>query len=578
MNTRNFFKKALKIINLIVVLVMTLGSPFSTFALTGTDWDDYAPGEVVTIFGDNSDGAPYVAGEWVKVDVTGPRSESYYHCDATVAELDSGLLGWSCQITLSSDPAIAVGVYSYIAAFESGFFETGTFTDGGPSISPLRVHLWPGDTQIFTASGGNAPYTFSLIQNRSGGSITSIGEYVAGSSTFFLTTDTIDIVRVTDAKGLIDDAYVYVGDMGNGETIINGCMEETSGDSTLQCTANDVRISNVDNIIISDACEFPGDYVTFTADYHLVTGATKRYDIGLYFAVDGDPNMDGALGGQCSISTLPYEPTPPFFDFDGTMDGVQDTCGDSTSEAPLYTTITLTVECIDDDGDGYLDLPYCSSWDINDSSFCTSPLEAYPGTGSKCNCEEGFSVEVPVPGQIIVDKVTDPSGADAIFDFNLTGSYVSPVDGTTVYVDKDFTLTDGDAAWKSVSLYTGIYVLTELEEDGWEFGSVSCTSSIGDTEAPASIELDPGEIVTCVFYNTRDTGSLQILKTVSNPDGATLPTSFTVNYDCGDGYTGQESVAPGSPATVPGIPTGSVCTVTEVAPDPIPDLTIPGVR
>ncbi len=72
---------------------------------------------------------------------------------------------------------------------------------------------------------------------------------------------------------------------------------------------------------------------------------------------------------------------------------------------------------------------------------------------------------------------------------------------------------------------------------------------------------------------TRDLGSLQIAKTLSNPDGASVPASFTVNYDCGTGYTGQVSVAPGSPATVNGIPTGSTCTVTEVAPAAIPGYT-----
>src|SRR5206468_2567274 len=43
----------------------------------------------------------------------------------------------------------------------------------------------------------------------------------------------------------------------------------------------------------------------------------------------------------------------------------------------------------------------------------------------------------------------------------------------------------------------------------------------------------------------------------------------TVNYDCGGSFTGQVSVSPGSPATVPGIPTGSTCSVTEVTPTAI---------
>ena len=101
MNTRKFFSRFIRVINLIVVLVMTLGAPLNTFALIDTDQDDYTPGSVVTIFGDNSDGAPYVLDEWVKVDITGPRSESYYHCEAAVVQQESGLLAWSCQVTCS---------------------------------------------------------------------------------------------------------------------------------------------------------------------------------------------------------------------------------------------------------------------------------------------------------------------------------------------------------------------------------------------------------------------------------------------------------------------------------------------
>ena len=96
------------------------------------------------------------------------------------------------------------------------------------------------------------------------------------------------------------------------------------------------------------------------------------------------------------------------------------------------------------------------------------------------------------------------------------------------------------------------------------------------TFTPASIVISSkGGTFTITVGNsiTRDRGSLKIYKTLSNPDGASVPASFTVDYNCGTGYTGQVSVAPGSPATVNGIPTGSTCSVTEVAPTPIPNYT-----
>ncbi len=105
---------------------------------------------------------------------------------------------------------------------------------------------------------------------------------------------------------------------------------------------------------------------------------------------------------------------------------------------------------------------------------------------------------------------------------------------------------------------------------GYSFGTPAFSPS--DT---VTIPSGNGSSVTVTTNNTltRDTGSLKVLKTLSNPDGASVPASFTVNYDCGTGYTGSVSVAPGSPATVNGIPTGNTCTVTEVAPAVIPGYT-----
>jgi uncharacterized repeat protein (TIGR01451 family) len=103
---------------------------------------------------------------------------------------------------------------------------------------------------------------------------------------------------------------------------------------------------------------------------------------------------------------------------------------------------------------------------------------------------------------------------------------------------------------------------------GYTWGPVTYTpASIDVSEKDQAFELTVGNSIT------RDRGSLRILKTVNNPDGATVPASFAVNYDCGRGYTGKVDVSPGSPATVPNLPTGNTCTVSEVAPVAIPGFT-----
>jgi hypothetical protein len=103
------------------ILVMTSASAYAT---VWTDQSDYAPGSIVTISGDNSNGAGYLPGEAVHVDVSGPNGYAT-SCEG-VAD-DSG--AWSCQVALWDSP-LAAGEYSYTAAGgESGVTETGSFTD-----------------------------------------------------------------------------------------------------------------------------------------------------------------------------------------------------------------------------------------------------------------------------------------------------------------------------------------------------------------------------------------------------------------------------------------------------------------
>ncbi|HWQ24311.1 MAG TPA: hypothetical protein VNK94_09430 [Gaiellaceae bacterium] len=131
-------------------MVGTLVAALMVSAVAGaavwTDQQDYAPGSVVTISGDNSDGAGYLAGESVVVNVSGPNGYEA-SCEAVADENGA----WSCQVTLW-DSELAVGEYTYTATGQtSGATESGTFTDGGNldylptsqtlSVSPGRKHF-----------------------------------------------------------------------------------------------------------------------------------------------------------------------------------------------------------------------------------------------------------------------------------------------------------------------------------------------------------------------------------------------------------------------------------------------------
>ena len=75
-----------KFFNAFTVLLILLQAviPIPALAMASpasTDQPDYAPGHVVTISGDNSDGAGFLPGENVHVDVSGPDG-SALSCDA----------------------------------------------------------------------------------------------------------------------------------------------------------------------------------------------------------------------------------------------------------------------------------------------------------------------------------------------------------------------------------------------------------------------------------------------------------------------------------------------------------------
>ncbi len=108
-------------------LVVALMMSAVAFASVSTDQQDYSPGSVVTISGDNGNDAGYVERNTVDVAVSGPNSWTA-SCSATV---EAGGL-WSCTVTLL-DSLDAVGNYSYTAtstdAEGNAINETGAFTD-----------------------------------------------------------------------------------------------------------------------------------------------------------------------------------------------------------------------------------------------------------------------------------------------------------------------------------------------------------------------------------------------------------------------------------------------------------------
>ncbi|WP_432474299.1 DUF7507 domain-containing protein [Amphritea sp. HPY] len=313
--------------------------------------------------------------------------------------------------------------------------------------------------------------------------------------------------------GMLFSAQTALADGAGNTTFETGqvCMEQAAGFG-LNCTANDISIAEATNIeILDDGCAFPGDTVNFRADFTVLLTAQERHDIGIWFAEDGGD----ALTGTCTAATPAYAPDPPWLDLDGLGDplpgngkkvypGRQDFCGDIDDDHnPLFPTLTLTVECIDRDGDSKLDLPNCTSWrQPGANDLCETPLHAFPGAPSKCNCGI-LDVDITVPKFIEVKKVLFPEVDPGLFDLL--------IDGVEYATDVGDNGTTG-----RVAVLEGTRTVSEMEGAGTDLQfydtDISCVDRIPDSTNPilsctgcTSLDLDIVAAETdylCTITNT----------------------------------------------------------------------------
>jgi hypothetical protein len=200
------------------------------------------------------------------------------------------------------------------------------------------------------------------------------------------------------------------------------CMQKVFGtpvtnSNRLNCTANDIRLSRA--ISVSPATCTRGETFDLTATFETVVTANARYDAGFFFRIDGGANARGdgtGATGECSLSALlpPPPPNPPALNLDG------DACGDLNAGTFNVTFTIPQVLCQDNDGDGFLNLPNCTSWHSNQGTVCSPITDAFqfdPDTKSKCVCDDNFQVPVrvetatlDVTKSALPTQVPEPSG------------------------------------------------------------------------------------------------------------------------------------------------------------------------
>lgn len=139
--------------------------------------------------------------------------------------------------------------------------------------------------------------------------------------------------------------------------------------------------------------------------------------------------------------------------------------------------------------------------------------------------------------------------------------------------DKNVSVPGGAGTYNEV--YAGTeYTLGETGPGGYSPSDWVCKEDQREVELAADGQLNTGDKitlernqrVTCTIVNTRDRGSLTIAKEFNALESGFTGT-FDINYSCVDGTTpvksGTVSLGNGQTASVDGLPTGTVCTVSE---------------
>lgn len=238
------------------------------------------------------------------------------------------------------------------------------------------------------------------------------------------------------------------------------CIDDVTG-RTNACAANDVQLCHLMNDV-ETTCR-PGEPITLYLTVRLLATSLERYDIGMFLALDGGNADTGscqhdyispplASGGTCSVSGddctkdadcpagetctggynpgSPGSPGGPFYNAE--PEDAADLCGDLEQDVDTYYRLApVTVECVDSDGDGLLDIHTVVSWDDLKTNTCAGVGDAIPDTPTQCRYGTADVANVIVePGRIQVQKTAEPEQLlepGGWVTFTLTVENTSPI-------------------------------------------------------------------------------------------------------------------------------------------------------
>jgi hypothetical protein len=154
------------------------------------------------------------------------------------------------------------------------------------------------------------------------------------------------------------------------------------------------------------------------------------------------------------------------------------------------------------------------------------PPGEHSGTLAAVRIESGMDFGNYQPGNIIVDKVTDPSGDTQEFEF--VPSWAG-----------NFSLADATTPYDSGPLVPGTYSVSEIVPAGWTLTSALCS----DASDPGAIDLGPGETVTVTFTDTKKANIIvdKVTDPSDHPQQFEFVPSWAGNFSLADADTPYDS-------------------------------------
>jgi len=280
------------------------------------------------------------------------------------------------------------------------------------------------------------------------------------------------------------------------------------------------------------------------------TASANECDAGAYEYLSSPPPTTGDI--VIVKEATPADDTP--FDFTENIPGANSgfTLTDPADNTETFDDIAPGTYTVTETGEvGWtLDDIICVDPD-NGSSDAGATATIDLDAGETVTCTFSNSRDT---GTIVINKAATPDD-DTPFDF--TEDIPGANSGFTLMDPSDDTETFNDVP-------TGSYTVTETGEVGWTLDDIICVdpdNGSSDAGATATIDLDDGETVTCTFSNSRDTGTIVIVKEATPADD----TPFPFTEDIPGANSGFTLMDPSDDTeTFNDVPTGGY-TVTESA-------------